>query len=95
MSTRSRIAALVKRNQAGMVERIRHMGSEERILFARQLFTDRAEQAGPEHAAQIRAVAGWFLDAGGTQHPECKRIVLAVFNGPLTEDDLKIINKFK
>lgn len=95
MSIRSRIAALVKRRQAGMVERIRQMEGDERISFARRMFADRAEQAGPEHAAQIRAVALWFLDAGGTQHPEGKRIVQAVFEGPLADGDLKIINNIK
>ena len=95
MSIRSRIAALVKRRQAGMVERIRQMEGDERIFFARRMFADRAEQAGPEHAAQIRAAAVWFLDAGGTQHPEGKRIVQAVFDGPLSEDDLKIINNIR
>ena len=95
MNLRSRIAALVKRHQAGMVERISRMGGDERVALVRRMFADRAEQAGPEHAAQIRAAAVWFLDAGGTQHPEGKRIVQAVFDGHLSEDDLKIINNIK
>ena len=95
MNLRSRIAALVKRHQAGMVERIGRMGSDERVALVRRMFADRAEQAGPEHAAQIRAAAVWFLDAGGAQHPEGKRIVQAVFDGPLSEVELKIINNIK
>ena len=95
MNLRSRIAALAKRHQAGMVERISRMGGDERVALVRRMFADRAEQAGPEHAAQIRAAAVWFLDAGGTQHPEGKRIVQAVFDGQLSEDELKIINNIK
>ena len=95
MNLRSRIAALVKRHQAGMVERIGRMGSDERVALVRRMFADRAEQAEPEHAAQIRAAAVWFLDAGGTQHPEGKRIVQAVFDGQLSEVELKIINNIK
>ena len=49
MNLRSRIAALVKRHQAGMVERIGRMGSDERVALVRRMFADRAEQAGPEH----------------------------------------------
>ena len=49
MNLRSRIAALVKRHQAGMVERISRMGGEERVALVRRMFAGRAEQAGPEH----------------------------------------------
>ena len=53
MSLRSRIAALVKRHQAGMVERIGRMGSDERVALVRRMFADRAEQAGPEHGQSL------------------------------------------
>lgn len=77
-----------------MVERIDRMGSDERVALVRRMFADRAEQAGPEHApgfAQLPIIDSLMRDAA----PEGKRIVQAVFDGQLSEDELKIINNIK
>lgn len=95
MSLRTRLAALLKRRQAGETMRIRMLSLEERTAKLSKMFDEMARATDSEHAAQFNAAITWFLENGGHQHKEAMRIMQAVCLGPLSEADLKTINYSK
>lgn len=95
MSLKTRLAALLKRRQAGETMRIRMMSLEQRTAKLSQMFNEMAIAADSEHASHFNAAITWFLEQGGHQHKEAMRIMQAVCHGPLQESDLLIINHIK
>ena len=95
MSLRTRIAALLKRREAGEASRIRLMSLEQRTELLRQKFNEMAMATDDEHAAHFHAAITWFLEKGGHQHKDAMRIMQAVCLGRLQDNDLELINYLK